>query len=524
MIPGRKYTLASVARMLWAGKLLLIVLPVVGLAIATWRVAQIPSAYRSGSTVLVLPQVVPENMVRSTVTLDLEERLRTLSDQVFAPDRLATMASELKVYPELAHDPMAAGQRLRSRTSVDIVRADAFRITFMHRDAATTARVTARLAKTFVDENLRERTRLAEGTARFFDDQLQRTRERLTEHEDRLEQYRRAYAGQLPSQLSSNLQVIQNGQVQLRALADSIHAEREQRLRIEQTLASIGPDEDAPASTGEPAAAPEAFDPLVDEATQLRGREAVQALPRVRAQLRSMELQLKPDHPDMVRVRRILGELERRAAADPDPQGPVDETAGGRTGRARQLRADLAALDRRLAARETEEAQLRDQISRYQQRVELMPNRETELTTLMRDYDSLRESYGALLLKKEEAQMSAELERRQVGESMRIIAAAQVPGAPFYPNRPAAMLTGVLTGAALALLVIGWREFQDRSLRTEGEVTAVLDVPVVALIPVIPLTTDERRTRVRRAAVVGSAACLVVAVVLLFYFRSGLGL
>ena len=71
----------------------------------------------------------------------------------------------------------------------------------------------------FIEENLRDREVLAEATNEFLDTQLADARRRLVEQEKQLEQYRMNHAGQLPSQLQSNLQTVQNLQVQRKALS-----------------------------------------------------------------------------------------------------------------------------------------------------------------------------------------------------------------------------------------------------------------------------------------------------------------
>ena len=97
--------------------------------------------------------------------------------------------------------------------------APTFRISYTGDDPRTAMRVTERLASLFIEESLRDRATLAEGTNQFLDTQLVDARNRLVEQEKRLEAYREKHAGELPSQLNSNMQAMQNLQLQLQALA-----------------------------------------------------------------------------------------------------------------------------------------------------------------------------------------------------------------------------------------------------------------------------------------------------------------
>ena len=126
-----------------------------------------------------------------------------------------------------------------------------------------------------------------------------------------------------------------------------------------------------------------------------------------------------------------------------------------------------------------------------------MPSRETELVELTRDYETLRLGYTTLLAKSENARMSANLERRQIGEQFRVLEPARPPERPISPNRVANRHDGAAGGLALGLGLVFLLEYRDRSLRTEADVLGAFRVPVLALIPRI-VGAVERRRRWRR--------------------------
>ena len=59
----------------------------------------------------------------------------------------------------------------------------------------TVMKVTERLASLSIEENVNERALLAEGTNQFLDTQLDSARRQLVEQEQKLEAYRKRYAG-----------------------------------------------------------------------------------------------------------------------------------------------------------------------------------------------------------------------------------------------------------------------------------------------------------------------------------------
>jgi uncharacterized protein involved in exopolysaccharide biosynthesis len=125
-----------------------------------------------------------------------------------------------------------------------------------------------------------------------------------------------------------------------------------------------------------------------------------------------------------------------------------------RRNRIREARAEIVSLDIRLKTKENERQRLRDQMASYERRLAAMPAREAELTSLTRDYETVKKNYESLLARQEDSKMSADLERRQIGEQFRMVDAPRVPARPFTPNR----LRINLMGACLGLMMdLGWR-------------------------------------------------------------------
>src|SRR5262249_33449118 len=156
-----------------------------------------------------------------------------------------------------------------------------------------------------------------------------------------------------------------------------------------------------------------------------------------------------------------------------------------------------------------EQKRLRAVQADYQARLEATPARENELVDLMRDYGTLQGLYQSLLSKRQESQISANLERRQIGEQFRILDPARMPGRPFTPNRPRYYGMGVMGGLAVGLVLAGLLEYLDRTMRSEDDVRAALNLPVVAAIPFI----RERASLGRRALVTVSAATAAAIVI-----------
>ncbi len=482
MIPGKRYTAADVIRIarhrfwLVAGCTL-----VVGLA-AVVGGRFLRDRYRSETMILVVPQRVPESYVKSTVTSRIEDRLPSISQQILSRTRLEQIIQDFNLYPAERQQSVMEDivDRMRRDIDVEVVKGDAFRVAYTGADPGTVMQVTQRLASLFIDENLRDREVMAEDSYRFIDSQLNEARRRLVEHEKKLEAYRRQYSGQLPSQLDSNLRVIQNAQLQLQALNEAKARAMDRRLIVERAIADLN----APSQSGSPAGVTSA------DADTFTGTTA-QQLEAAEDNLRQLLLRLTPEHPDVMRAKRLVATLQDKLAAEqrqgPQAAGtaprPVSAAEVVRQNRLKEAQAELENITRQEQRRDAEEQRVRQQVAMYQSRVEAAPTRESELIELTRDYDTLQKTYVSLLFKQEDSKIAANLERRQIGEQFKVLDPAQLPERPVWPNRTRLNLMGLALGFALGAGLAVLLEFGDSTLKSDDDVTAALDLPVLALVP-----------------------------------------
>jgi uncharacterized protein involved in exopolysaccharide biosynthesis len=181
--------------------LLWIVVPTVVTAALTATLSHyfIRTQYQSESLVLVVPQMVPEAYVRAATKTDIENTLQTITQQVLSRTRLQRIIQDLGLFPDLRD---TAGterlvERMRSAIGIQIVKGDSFRVSFIADDAQTAMRVTERITSLFIEENLRDREVLAEGTNQFLDAQIQDVRRQIVEKETQLHGLRASTSSEL---------------------------------------------------------------------------------------------------------------------------------------------------------------------------------------------------------------------------------------------------------------------------------------------------------------------------------------
>lgn len=510
MLPGRRYTPANILWILRKRKLLLIGPFIVFAATGIWVSLSLPDQYRASTLILVVPQRVPENYVRPAIAESIEQRLLSISPQILSETRLERIITELDLYPKQRQEKGGIQdviKSMRNDINVEIIKGDLFRVTYSGSSPYKVMQVTQRLASLFVEENLKDREQLAVGTNQFLDSQLEIARTRLEEQERKNQEYRQTHAGELPSQIGANLQVLQTAGVQLLALQDSLSRDRDRKLELEDTLAQLersDPPMPKAAATGRGAAgssggtAPEELPSTGVTAQTISNATQLQA---ARQRLETMQQRLTNDHPDVIAAKRLIKELERSVAQDvlkgTGTAMPDDPVLAAKLTRMAQARTQLASVEKEIARKTAEETRLKQLVATYQARVETEPARESELIALTRDYDTLKETYRSLLAKKEESGIAANLERQQVSQQFKTIDAARLPAEPYAPSRRLIALVAGGIGFALGFGLTVILELRDQSFRSGAEIVQRLSLPVIAMVPAV-ITRHEQRRQTRQ--------------------------
>ena len=191
-------------------------------------------------------------------------------------------------------------------------------------------------------------------------------------------------------------------------------------------------------------------------------------------------------YPDVIALDRRIVELRRMiprvspvhtaASGSPAPVARQDSAA------VQQLKAQLQSANMGIAEKRPEQGQIQGQINNYQSKLMSSPAIAAQYKEMTRDNQTAQQFYDDLRTKINGAQMASDLESRQQGEQFRLLDAANLPEAPFSPKRSVFLVAGLASGLILGLAIVLLLEFRDTSMRSERDVWAFLDLPVLSSI------------------------------------------
>ena len=487
----------------------------------------IPTAYRSTAKLLIEQEMAPD-IVPSTVTGYVNQRIKIIETRVLTPENLAKVAEKADVYAKERADGQIReiGARMRGNIKVETISANvtdprsgassmatvSLNVSYDDANPEVAQKVAQELAALFIDENRMMRTAKAQRTSGFLGEEEQRLRQHIDELEKKLAEYKEKNRGRLPELMNMNMQMFERAQREIEEAERQIYSLEERRVQLQSQLGLVEPH------TG----------------SSPGGR-----LREVQAQYLSASSNYSPDHPDVVRLKRELDSLKKQTGSA-DSRGALE-------GEYRKAQGDLAALRERYAddhpdvakqkktvasleaqmkkagpstdrggfsmkpdnpayvtlqtqvdtvelnlkAAKEQRAKAQEKITEYESRLVQTPRVEQEGLALQREYEGATKKYREIKQNLMSAELALELEKEQRGERYSVLEPPELPDTPHRPNRPAFLLLGLVLGLGGGIGYASLAEYMDRTIRGVRGVAGLLRAPPLAVIPYIPNGIDS---------------------------------
>ena len=478
-----------------------------GLALLTLLAALVmPGTYAASTTVLAQQSDIIQPLLEGRAVATQATDRAGIARQVIYSRKV--LGEALQAGGWLENKPSAVQQdrlmeQLKGRIVVTSPRPNLIQIAYRDSDAKRTYAVTDRLATAFINESLAAKARESREAYEFINGRVNDYHTKLIDAENSLRDYRERNVDAQPgSATDSNTRIssLRNQVEQTRM------ALMEQRSRVSAISSQL---------SGESAV------------TAVQTRETLYRaqLLDLQGQLDRLLLNYTEQHPDVVRIRHQMADLQRamteeqqRQAASPQGGNPLGQQAQLNP-LYQELRSQQAQAQREAAATQTRLSAAESMLNGELERSRRIADSENTLAELTRDYEVNRDIYQDLLKRRENARVSMELDREQRGLTLRVQDPATMPLRPTGLSPLHVVLAGLAMALAVPVGLIFLRARFDPRIRSARHLQKISPVAVLTTVPAYHSTHDRRAQMKRDAMGLGLLASVALAYVLVYVLK-----
>jgi polysaccharide chain length determinant protein (PEP-CTERM system associated) len=424
---------------------------------------------------LVVPQVYNEdlaqhiNEIAGRVTSDsgLRPRVENLGlakpgqsvDEVISDIQKNTLIQQA---PDISQSAAAKKKPGQSASA-------AFFVTYTGSSADEARRICSELTSMLIEEDLKSRQENTKGTTDFLTKQVEQAKQNLDDLDSKLAAFKKQYMGQLPGDEDNNLKILMGLNSQLEANTQTLSRAQQDKAYTESLLAQQLAAWKSAGSANNP-------------------QTLQQQLSQLQTQLIDLQARYTDDHPDVIKTQADIAQVKKKLdevnnASNKPASTTQDKESASEPPELRQLRLQVHQYEDLIIQATRDQKRLQQDISVYQGRVALSPAIEEQYKQLARDYDNTQKVYQDDLVKQSTSNMATQAVNQAEGAQMAQLNPANLPDSPSFPNRPLFAGGGLGAGLALGIGLALWLELRDKSIRTQADAEAALELPMLVAVP-----------------------------------------
>jgi polysaccharide chain length determinant protein (PEP-CTERM system associated) len=468
----------------------MILIPALVAPLAGFLISFVFSAkYTSQSVVLVHAPKIPDEVVKQVFNEDLTQHISTIEQQALSPARLKPMVERLGLAKggQSVDDVVAAiqsqGSTLIQPLGTDLSQigaggkkkpgqngsAPAFSVNYTASTAREAQQICTDLTSILLEEDLKSRQDSTQSTTNFLTQQVADAKQHLDDLDKKLAAFKNQHMGQLPGDEENTLKILSILNSQKDSNAASLSKATQDKAYMESLLAQ----QLATWKTSQSSSNPQTLQ------TQLS---------QLQTQLIDLEARYTADHPDVIKTQADIAQVKKKLAEINDASATTtdaatDKASGSEPQEIRQLRLQIHAYEDLITQTTHDQKKYQQDIARAEGRLQSSPAIEEQYKELARDYDNAQKVYLDDLTKQSTSKMASQAEQQQQGEQMTLLNPATLPDTPSFPNRLLFAAGGLGAGLALGVGLALWLEFRDKSIRTQADAEAALDLPMLVAVP-----------------------------------------
>jgi len=467
VVKNNEIDLAQTLNIFWRHKQYVIAVFAVLFPLFIYLAMTLPDVYESSTLILITSQKLPTSYVDSTVTMTIQERVYSISEEILSRTRMEEIIKRFGLYPSAGRGNSVEDRVKKLRKNIQIETLsmgsgevkNSFRLSFQSEIAEKAQQVAAALTSVFIAENLKMREERAAGTTAFIKAEADRLKKEVEEQEARVNIYKAKNQYELPEQLQANLSTLEQLRSELQSNLLRLSTLEDRKANLEKELV----DEEK----------------LGKQISNAQGVGKEDLLPReerverMKTELDSLLSRYSDKHPDVIDLQREIQALEAEGLTAEAESGESDSQTivRKRSPVFLMLSKQVADLNTEIRSVRSNNHVLKKRITSYQARIDNTPLRSIELSKITRTYDITLSKYQDLLGKLLDSQLSENMEKKQIAEQFQVIDAANLPGEPVRPNRLRILLMGLVVGLGGGLGLAFLLENLNNSFKSGDDLT-----------------------------------------------------
>jgi polysaccharide biosynthesis transport protein len=379
-----------------------------------------------------------------------------------APTLIDTVLESVKkLLPAESSSTQARTEPDRLRSVIDnyearlnvtpILKSRLVKVSFLAKDPKLAAEIINEHAKQFNLQNLQFKYDATQEASSFLKEQIAGLKNALEKSEDKLQEYSRANEILFTEEGTNN-----TASEKLRQLEEEFTKALAERIRAEALATQIkaGFSDALPQMVNNPL-----LSQLSAQAADLRRQES------------NLAVTFGAEYPARQRIRSQIEALEK------------DINSEKQNG--------VAAVQAQYAAALERERLLSTDLEQQRKLVYNINQQIIQYSILKREVDSNKQIYDGLLTRLKEAGVSAGLH----ASNIRVVDRAEIPRSPTSPKKGQNFVLSLAGGLIFGLAIAFFQEYLDNTIKSPDDVTRILQVPTLAIIPKLASIMGSRGYR-----------------------------
>ncbi|CAN7319366.1 chain length-determining protein [Pseudoduganella sp. LjRoot289] len=475
--------------------------PAIGIAwlvaMGAWiRIASLPDNFQTSARVFVDTQTILKPLLSGMTSVpNVEQQVAIMSRTLLSRpniERVIRMV-DMDLSSNTAREHEQQVEDLLSKIKIASTGSyDIYTITYSNSNPRLVRDVVQSLLTIFVEGSFKGKKGESQQAVQFIDDQIKTYEDRLAAAENTVKEFKMAHNTLLPRQgIDYGVQVLMS--------ADALNTAKLELMEAEQVRNAIKSQ-----TTGD--------EPILGELSPaaIVNPEIDERISALNKNLDTLRLQYTELHPDIVSTKRLVQQLEQRKVEEEKSRPANADPGKNYSPMLQQLKVALTEADAKVAAAKVRVVEMGARHARLEAQSQAVPEAESQLAALNRDYLINKENYEKLISRREVAKLSGDLSQTTEMMSFKIIDPPTVPMRPVGPNRAllysGALLGALIVGTAAALLISQIRP----TFLSPAELRTITGLPVLGTVTMNWTPAQQTKRRRGKAGFGAALACLLL--------------